>query len=99
MASKLAVCVSCDGGAALADRLEETLPVTRVECMNVCTRPASVSVREEGKAAYLFGDMTAELAPNILTFLDLYASSEGGIIADARPIGEMRFHLIGRLPA
>ncbi|MDA5095427.1 DUF1636 family protein [Aliiroseovarius sp. KMU-50] len=99
MAPKLAVCVTCEGGVALADRLEETIPVTRVECMNVCTRPACLSVREEGKAAYLFGDVTTALAPNVLTFLDLYASSEGGIMTDARPIGDLRFQLIGRLPA
>ncbi|HBZ44777.1 MAG TPA: hypothetical protein DEO85_12115 [Maritimibacter sp.] len=99
MVPKLAVCVTCQGGADLANTLEETVQVTRTECMNVCTRPATVSVREEGKAAYLFGDVTRDLAPDVLTFLDLYASSVGGIVTDARPIGELRFLLIGRLPA
>ncbi len=99
MAGRLAVCVSCEGGAALADALEERMELTRTDCMNVCSRPACVSVRETGKPAYLFGDVDATLAPNVLRFVALYDAAEAGIVTDARPIGDLRFKLIGRIPA
>lgn len=99
MAGQLSVCITCKGGAELADTLDGVVAVNRVDCMNVCTRPACLSVRDTGKAAYLFGDVTPDMADNVTTLLDLYEGAEGGIVADARPIGALRFCLIGRIPA
>ncbi len=99
MAARVSVCIGCEGGHALADALEVQHPVARVECMNVCSNPACLSVRDTGKAAYLFGGVSADLAENVTTFLALYEAAEAGIVADARPIGDLRFKLIGRIPA
>ncbi|RME16973.1 MAG: DUF1636 domain-containing protein [Alphaproteobacteria bacterium] len=98
MTARVSVCVSCAGGSALADALARDVAINRVDCMNVCTKPACLSVREAGKAAYLFGDVSAEMADNVRTFLGLYEDAEAGIIEDARPIGKLRFCLIGRIP-
>ena len=97
----LSVCITCDGGADLADALDAVLeaPVSRVECMNVCTRPACLSLRAPGKVAYLFGDVTRADAPNVPTLLALYDSTKDGIIEDARALGDLRMKLIGRIPA
>lgn len=99
MAATLSVCIGCDGGAALADALSASVPINRVVCMNVCTRPACVSLREEGKLAYLFGDVRADMAPEVHRLLALYDADETGAISDARPLGSLRHCLIGRLPA
>lgn len=96
---RLSVCITCEGGAALADALAARVPVQRVACMNVCDRPACLSVREEGKAAYLFGGVSAEMASEVETFLGLFDAAAGGIVEDARPLDKLRFCLIGRIPA
>ncbi|MFY0680791.1 MAG: DUF1636 family protein [Thalassovita sp.] len=102
MSLTLSVCMSCAGGRDLADALDQELPapyqVNRVSCMNVCTRPASVSLRQTGKHAYLFGDVTPAMAENVATLVTLFDAEETGAIADARPLGPLRFCLIGRIP-
>lgn len=97
----LSICITCAGGADLADALDAVLnaPVRRVECMNVCTKPACLSLRAPGKAAYLFGDVTRGDAPNVPTLLALYDAAADGIIDDARALGDLRMKLIGRIPA
>lgn len=99
MTGQVSVCVGCDGGAALADALSGDIAINRVECMNVCTRSACLSVRQTGKAAYLFGNVSVKMADNVRAFLNLYEATATGMIDDARPIGELRFCLIGRIPA
>jgi len=94
----LSVCINCDGGVALADAVSEFADVSRVDCMNVCTRPACLSLRAEGKMAYLFGDVRADKAQEVRALLKLYSAAETGCIEDARPLGSLRHCLIGRVP-
>lgn len=96
---RLSVCITCDGGVALAEALEARVPVQRVACMNVCDKPACVSVREGGKPAYLFGNVTPAMADEVVTFLRLFDEAEAGNVTDARPLAQLRFCLIGRIPA
>lgn len=71
----------------------------QVDCMSGCDRPQTLAIRQTGKTAYLFGEITSADLPDILTFLRLYASSADGTLADARPLGELRFKAIARIPA
>ncbi|UWQ61659.1 DUF1636 domain-containing protein [Leisingera caerulea] len=71
----------------------------QVDCMSGCKRPQTLAVRQSGKTAYLFGEITAADLPDILTFLRIYAESPDGSIADARPLGRLRFKAIARIPA
>lgn len=96
--ARVSVCTGCAGGGALASALAQEMPVTKVACMNVCTRPACLAVRAEGKAAYLFGDVSEDMTPEIHALLGLYEAAPDGIIHDARPLGALRFCLIGRIP-
>jgi predicted metal-binding protein len=98
MSASLSVCINCDGGEALADAVSAFAEVTRVDCMNVCTRPACLSLRDEGKMAYLFGDVSADMAKQVHALLKMYSTAETGEIEDARPLGPLRHCLIGRLP-
>jgi len=79
--------------AGLSARLQQ------VDCMSGCNRPQTLAIRQSGKTAYLFGEITSADLPDILTFLRLYASSADGTLADARPLGELRFKAIARIPA
>lgn len=99
MAGRVAVCIGCEGGMALADALGTKMEVERAHCMNACARPVCLSVREEGKAAYLFGDVDPSLVGEVEMFLGLYDAAKKGIITDARALERLRFKLIGRIPA
>jgi predicted metal-binding protein len=93
------VCTGCSGGADLAKSLEGRVPVETTECMNVCDRPISLAVRAVGKAAYLFTGVDPDTPEDIEAFAKLYADSADGQIMDARSTGNLRFCLVGRIPA
>lgn len=99
MADRFIVCTGCAGGEALAAKLEGVVAVERTDCMNVCDAPVSLAVRAEGKAAYLFTGVDPDRPEDIAAFAELYAAAPEGQIADARPAGELRFCLVGRIPA
>lgn len=100
------VCASCPAGqsglaktlrAALALR-QLPLEVQEVDCMSGCTRPSSVAFRAPGKTAYLFGEITPDDLPDLLTFARLYLDSADGNLSDARPLGGLRAKAIARIP-
>nr|WP_269751746.1 DUF1636 family protein [Pseudophaeobacter flagellatus] len=103
----MTLCRSCKSAdLALPGRLTEALiqvgisaRVQEVDCMSGCTRPQTLAVRQSGKTAYLFGEITAADLPDILTFLRLFNESSDGTLADARPLGTLRMKAIARIPA
>lgn len=66
--------------------------------MSGCTRKSTIAFRADGKTAYLFGDLTADDLPDLVTFARLYAASPDGNLADARPLGALRMKAIARIP-
>ena len=109
MADVLTICAGCRAtdkpakGAELAEGLRAVIgpeTVVRVsDCMNVCSQPITVSIRATGKAAYLFAGVDPDTqADELVALAQLYAKAEGGIIDDARPLGQLRFCLLGRIP-
>lgn len=78
--------------------LEFTISFATVDCMSGCARPTTLACRATGKTAYLFGDISADDLPDILTFLQLYAASPDGNFADARPLGGLRQKALARIP-
>ena len=100
MTDRVSLCGGC-GGGVLAGLLQARLDdVVLVDCMQVCGRPVAVSFRGAGKAAYLFAgvDPVAQVE-EIVVFAGLYRDSKSGIVEDARPCGELRLCLVGRIPA
>ena len=103
---RITLCASCDLGlAGFADTLKAALEaggltatVTTTDCMSGCTRPSTCAFRAPGKTAYLFGDLTAQDLPGLLTFARHYAASPDGNLADARVLGPLRMKAIARIP-
>lgn len=101
------VCKSCAAGqggfAAIltAAFAAHSLPVVvqETDCMSGCKRASTLAFRAEGKMAYLFGEITPDDLPDILIFTRLYLAAPDGTLADARPIGGLRFKAIARIPA
>ena len=67
--------------------------------MSGCTRASTIAFRAAGKTAYLFGDMTEDDLPDLITFVQLYAASPDGNFVDARVLGGLRTKAIARIPA
>ncbi|MBY6136959.1 DUF1636 domain-containing protein [Nocardioides marinus] len=84
--------------AAALERAGIAAHLTQVDCMSGCQRPQTLAVRQSGKTAYLFGEISAGDLPDVLTFLRMYARSADGNFADARPLGKLRFKAIARIP-
>ncbi|WIY25628.1 DUF1636 family protein [Parasedimentitalea psychrophila] len=103
----LTLCRTCkEADPTLPDQLAEAISgaglaatLQQVDCMSGCKRPQTLSVRQTGKTAYLFGEISTDDIGEVLTFLRLYAESPDGNFADARPLGNLRFKAIARIPA
>ena len=103
----LTLCRTCrDADPTLPDQLREAVTgaglkakLQQVDCMSGCKRPQTLSVRQPGKTAYLFGEVSTADIPDILTFLRLFNDSPDGNLADARPLGGLRFKALARIPA
>ena len=103
----LTLCRTCvDADETLVDRLTDAaaaagvaVRLQQVDCMSGCDRPQTLAVRQNGKTAYLFGEITGDDIGDIVTFLQLYTYQPDGNFADARPLGELRFKAIARIPA
>jgi predicted metal-binding protein len=102
----ITLCSACDlGKGTFPDRLRhalarEGLParVSLTECMSGCARPSTVAVRDAGKTAYLFGDLTEADLADLVNFVRLYTASADGTFADARPLGALRMKALARIP-
>lgn len=98
----ITLCASCAlGQAGFAATLQAALPgaqVTTTDCMSGCTRPSAIAFRAPGKTAYLFGDITADDLPDLVSFTRHYAASPDGNFADARILGPLRLKAIARIP-
>ena len=102
----LTLCRSCPAGQSdfedvlrkALETLDFAVILGNVDCMSGCARPSTLACRATGKTAYLFGDITADDLPDILTFVRLYTDSPDGSFADARPLGRLRQKALARIP-
>lgn len=98
------VCGECPGGDKRLARVRAMLDgqgavVAASACLGGCRSGGSVAIRAPGGMAYLFGPVEdAEIAclPDLIR---LYRAAPAGVIADARPLGALRFRLLARIPA
>ncbi len=105
--TQVTICRSCPAGqAGLAEALRRAVQAAglqadlrQTECLSGCARASTVAFRAEGKTAYLFGDLTLADLEALVGFLRLYAASPDGVFADARPLGDLRFKALARIPA
>lgn len=103
----LTLCNTCQGAdPTLPQQLMDALAkedlsakVQQVDCMSGCKRPQTLSLRQSGKTAYLFGEITSADLADIVTLVRLFADSPDGNFADARPLGALRMKAIARIPA
>lgn len=104
---RITLCGSCAlGQSGFAEPLGRALEqagisaeVALVDCMSGCARASTIAFRDAGKTAYMFGDVTADDLPDLITFAGLYLAARDGNLTDARPLGALRSKAIARIPA
>ena len=77
---------------------ELSFDISETDCMSGCTRPSTLAFRAPGKTAYLFGDITQDDLPDLVTFARLYLAAADGNLDDARALGDLRLKAIARIP-
>ncbi|MFV1443257.1 MULTISPECIES: DUF1636 family protein [unclassified Phaeobacter] len=112
---RILVCTSCKGAtpgsrpgpeliAALRRELDRrgsaAIEVAGVACMAGCSHPCTVGFQADGKASYVFGDLSPEedLA-DILSFTDLYQMLADGWCSSVDRPGKLRRCTLSRIPA
>lgn len=96
MTTTLYVCKTCKAGEVHendADRpgarlyaelsaagAPEGVNIIGVECLSACSQGAAVALSEPGKWTYVYGRMTTEDAPDILTGAAAYAATSDGLV-------------------
>ena len=96
MTTTLYVCTTCKAGEVHEDDanrpgavLHRTLAaagaptgveIVGVECLSACKQGAAVALSAPGKWSYVFGRLSADDAPDILSGAALYAATSDGIV-------------------
>ena len=82
--------------AAAADALIEIVPV---ECLSVCKRTCAVGFTAPGKWTYVYGDLPAETAAEVvLAGAKLYAEAPDGLIPWRQRPDALKKGAVARLP-
>ncbi|MCA8879932.1 MAG: DUF1636 family protein [Rhodobacteraceae bacterium] len=92
----------CDAAEALAQEIgavSSGRAVHIASCLSVCKSPATLAAQGEGRATYVFAGIEAGDVADIAAFARAYDAAPHGWIADARPLGRLRFKLVTRVPA
>ena len=79
--------------------LSDAFAVSGINCMAGCARPCTVGFQADGKAAWLFGDLTPADAPDLIAFAQLYASLRDGWCRSTERPGKLSKTALARIPA
>ena len=114
MTVTLHVCITCRAGQPVVDgapvpgqRLMAALlrhpdpagvQIRPVECLSACSRGAAIALSGPGRWTYVYGEMSAADAPDILTGASAYAATDDGIVPWRERIAIFRKRSIARIP-
>jgi len=72
--------------------------VRTVECLGNCKRRLSAAILREGSWSYVFGDLTPESGPDLITGAKLFATSTDGILPWRGRPDSLKRGLVARIP-
>ncbi|NVN01890.1 DUF1636 domain-containing protein [Asaia spathodeae] len=99
------VCQTCaSGGQALHDALTELadpdlVAVESVRCLAACRQGCTATLSMPGKWSWLLGQLSPELAPDLLIYAQAYGRSASGTVMPSRRPDSLRDIILGRFPA
>ena len=90
-------------GKQLADATRELAaaaghPVAEVECLGNCKRRLSAATAEDGAWSYVFGDLTADSAADLVAGAKLFATSQDGLLPWRGRPDSLKRGLVARFP-
>jgi predicted metal-binding protein len=110
----LFVCIACrrpddpDGAPRAGKRLHEALIAAQggdcafrtvpVECLSNCNRACSVAFAGPARWTYVYGDLSAETAADVLTGAARYAATTDGVVPWRELPAALRRGLTARVP-
>ena len=109
----IVVCSSCRdetgsdahprAGAILGQRTRDAaagtdIKVRQVECLGNCKRRLSAALLRENCWSYVFGDLTPDSAPDLITGANLFAGSTDGLIPWRGRPDSLKRGLVARIP-
>ena len=72
--------------------------IRAVECLSACSQGCSVALSAPGKWSYVYGRLTADDAPEILSGAAAYAASDDGLVAWRKRPEIFRKQSLARIP-
>ncbi|WP_353641086.1 DUF1636 family protein [Mesorhizobium sp. WSM2239] len=72
--------------------------VRQVECLGNCKRRLSAAILRDGSWSYVFGDLTADSAPDLITGAKLFATSADGLLPWRGRPDSLKRGLVARIP-
>jgi predicted metal-binding protein len=108
----VSVCVTCktaDGGTVVGPEMFESVKaaigpsnhvqVRPVQCLSVCSRPATVAVTSADGYTFLFGDLQTETGTAALvSFVKSYRKSDYGLVPWRERAEVLRKGMVARVP-
>ena len=89
-------------GAILASNTKaaagDEVRVATVECLGNCKRRLSAAILREGCWSYVFGDLSTESGPDLISGAKLFASSTDGLIPWRGRPDSLKRGLVARIP-
>lgn len=76
----------------------ENIRVRQVECLGNCKRRLSAALLRDGCWSYVFGDLTLDSGPDLITGAKLFATATDGILPWRGRPDSLKRGLIARIP-
>ncbi|MDH6232583.1 putative metal-binding protein [Mesorhizobium soli] len=76
----------------------ENIRVRQVECLGNCKRRLSAALLRDGCWSYVFGDLTTESGPDLITGAKLFATATDGILPWRGRPDSLKRGLVARIP-
>ena len=74
------------------------IDVRQIECLGNCKRRLSAAILRDGSWSYVFGDLTPESGPDLVTGAKLFATSTDGILPWRGRPDSLKRGLVARIP-
>lgn len=70
-----------------------------VQCLGVCDKGCSAAMCMEGKWSYLLGNLSSNMAADLLDYASLYAGSKTGTLMPSKRPASLGESVLGRIPS
>ncbi len=85
--------------AALNADQGEPVELRQVACLASCERGCTAAIMTPGQFGYLLGDLSAEIAADVLDYARRYPTARNGFVLRSQRAASLTHSILGRMPA